>query len=50
VRTEIFFGKSEIKLDNPADKQPDGQITSVESSSAGQSTALIDALIVEQIN
>src|SRR5712664_4017 len=25
--TEIFFGKSEIRLDTPVDKQPDGQIT-----------------------
>jgi hypothetical protein len=25
--TEIFFGKSEIRLDTPIDKQPDGQIT-----------------------
>jgi len=27
VGTEIFFGKSEIRLDTPVDKQPDGQIT-----------------------
>jgi len=26
VGTEIFFGKSEIRLDSPAKKQPDGQI------------------------
>jgi hypothetical protein len=26
VGTEIFFGKSEIRLDTPVDKQPDGQI------------------------
>jgi hypothetical protein len=50
VGTEIFFGKSEIRLDSPVKKPPDGQITSDEASSAGQSTALIDALIVEQIN
>jgi hypothetical protein len=27
VGTEIFFGKSEIRLDTPVKKQPDGQIT-----------------------
>jgi hypothetical protein len=27
VKTEIFFGKSEIRLDTPVDKPPDGQIT-----------------------
>jgi hypothetical protein len=27
VKTEISFGKSEIRLDTPADKPPDGQIT-----------------------
>src|SRR5450432_1633451 len=27
VKTEIFFGKSEIGLDTPVDKPPDGQIT-----------------------
>jgi len=27
VGTEIFFGKSEIRLDTPVDKQPDGQIS-----------------------
>jgi len=26
VGTEIFFGKSEIRLDNPFNKPPDGQI------------------------
>ena len=25
--TEIFFGKPEIRLDTPVNKQPDGQIT-----------------------
>jgi hypothetical protein len=29
VGTEIFFGKSEIRLDSPVDKPPDGQITCV---------------------
>ena len=32
VGTEIFFGKSEIRLDSPVKKQPDGQITSDELS------------------
>jgi hypothetical protein len=32
--TEIFFGKSEIRLDSPVNKLPDGQITSDETSSA----------------
>jgi hypothetical protein len=27
VGTEIFFGKSEIRLDSPVKKPPDGQIT-----------------------
>jgi hypothetical protein len=27
VKTEIFFGKSEIRLDTPVNKPPDGQIT-----------------------
>jgi hypothetical protein len=27
VKTEIFFGKSEIRLDSPVNKPPDGQIT-----------------------
>jgi hypothetical protein len=27
VGTEIFFGKSEIRLDTPVNKRPDGQIT-----------------------
>jgi hypothetical protein len=27
VGTEIFFGKSEIRLDSPVKKLPDGQIT-----------------------
>jgi hypothetical protein len=27
VKTEIFFGKSEIRLDSPVRKPPDGQIT-----------------------
>jgi len=27
VGTEISFGQSEIRLDAPVDKQPDGQIT-----------------------
>jgi hypothetical protein len=26
VGTEIFFGQSEIRLDNPVNKLPDGQI------------------------
>jgi hypothetical protein len=27
VGTEIFFGKTEIRLDSPVKKPPDGQIT-----------------------
>jgi hypothetical protein len=27
VKTEIFFGKSEIRLGTPVNKPPDGQIT-----------------------
>jgi hypothetical protein len=27
VGTEIFFGKSEIRLDSPVNKLPDGQIS-----------------------
>jgi hypothetical protein len=27
VGTKIFFGKTEIKLDTPVNKLPDGQIT-----------------------
>jgi hypothetical protein len=27
VGTEIFFGKTEIRLDSPVNKLPDGQIT-----------------------
>jgi hypothetical protein len=47
--TEIFFGKSEIRLDNPRNS-PHGQITSDEPTAPVGAQALIDALIVEQIN
>jgi hypothetical protein len=32
VGTEIFFGKPEIRLDNPADKPPDGKSLALEAS------------------
>jgi len=35
VGTEIFFGKTEIKLDSPVNKPPDGQITRLSRSSRG---------------
>jgi hypothetical protein len=44
------FGKSEIRLDSPVKKPPDGQITSDEASSACRSPGFENALIVEQIN
>jgi hypothetical protein len=34
VGTEISFGKSEIRLDTPVNKPPDGQITCVVASAA----------------
>ena len=33
--TEIFFGKTEIRLDSPVDKPPDGQITRLSRSTRG---------------
>jgi hypothetical protein len=36
VGTEIFFGKSEIRLDSPVKKPPDGQITCVVARAGSQ--------------
>jgi hypothetical protein len=33
--TELFFGKSEIRLDTPVNKPPDGQISRPRSSTRG---------------
>jgi hypothetical protein len=33
--TEISFGKSEIRLDTPVDKQPDGQISRLSRATRG---------------
>jgi hypothetical protein len=33
--TEIFFGKSEIRLDTPVNKPPDGQISRPSRSTRG---------------
>jgi hypothetical protein len=35
VGTEIFFGKSEIRLDSPVNKLPDGQIKGASRSIRG---------------
>src|SRR6266436_7132994 len=43
VGTEIFFGKSEIRLDSPVNKPPDGQITRLCRSTCPPVTWLADA-------
>jgi hypothetical protein len=47
--TEIFFGKSEIRLDSPGNS-PAGKSLPMKPAAPVGSQALKDALIVEQIN